>query len=157
MLYVGKSETSAYNMYVSKSYSWAFGLDLAGCILSIVAAIVVAISNRPDATNATPAGTVYYPVGSVQGGQTVVVQQGQSYPPPAGSPYPYQPAAGVGGYPQAYAAGAPPPYPSAAAPPQGYWGAAPQEGVAPQGYSGYNYAQGYSGQSVPQQGMEKTP
>lgn len=147
MVYVGKTAE-----YMREGYSWAFGLDLAGSILCIIAAIVIALSNRSDAASPSTAGTVYYPGGPAQGVQTVVVQQGQNYPPPVGVAYSYQPGPGVGGY----AGGAPPPaYPIATAPPQGYWGAPPPAGMAPQGYSGYNYVQGYSGQTVPQQGTEK--
>ena len=135
--------------------SWAFGFDLTGSILSIIAAIIIALSNRPNVSGTSTAGMVYYPGGPSQGSQTVVVQHGQgpSYPGPVGAAYPYQPTAP---YQPPAGVGAPPPaYPSVTAPPQGYWGAPPQAGAAPQGYSGYNYAQGYSGQPVRQQGMEK--
>ena len=151
LVYIGKT----VGLMMDYSYSWAFGLDLTGSILSIIAAIIIALSNRPNVSGTSTAGMVYYPGGPSQGSQTVVVQHGQgpSYPGPVGAAYPYQPTAP---YQPPAGVGAPPPaYPSVTAPPQGYWGAPPQAGAAPQGYSGYNYAQGYSGQPVRQQGMEK--
>ncbi|XP_070173138.1 uncharacterized protein [Littorina saxatilis] len=157
MIYIGKT-AKLYSDY----YSWAFGLDLAGCIIVIIAALIFACNNNRD-SNASTAPPVYYPGEPVQGGNTMPMVV-QSY-----GPGPYQPPGGVAGYPPAYAmppqypAGMPPQYPAgmppqdpagmppqySSAPPQGYgWGAPPPpvgSGAQFQGYSGYDYPHGYSG------------
>ncbi|KAK7484833.1 hypothetical protein BaRGS_00023876 [Batillaria attramentaria] len=91
MIYVGKTNFGSYNYY-----SWGFGLDLTGCILVIVASIVLFIANKP----LRPPGPIYQPTAN-----PAQINNGKGYPgPPPAGPYPMASASGA--YPQA---GVPPP------------------------------------------------
>ncbi|KAK7484843.1 hypothetical protein BaRGS_00023886 [Batillaria attramentaria] len=153
MIYVAKMDEAIYR---KGAYSWAFGLDLTGCILIIITSVILFFANKP----LVPPVTISEP--TAPPAPTTIVTHGQCNPPPAGA------------YPMHYPPGT---YPQAGVPPQGYPAQYPRGNVQPMGYSGgmapnsgysenapppaYDtvvgyrgnmYSQGYSAHNAPHQG-----
>lgn len=131
MLFVGNTNDEA------QFYHWAFAVDLTGCLLIIIASIVLFCNNptqsTPQSNWTTTGGTTVIMNGQTSSGSTFAM----SYTPGMNAQPGANPSAPPvnGGFPSA-------------PPPQGYsW--YPPTGSTPSGYSGGVYNGGYNGSEPP--------
>lgn len=124
MLFVGNTSAAA------QFYHWAFAVDLTGCLLIILASIVLFCNNPSQSTPQSNWTTT---------GGTPVIMNGQTYPPFSCSTFATSYTPGMNAQPGANPSALPVNggFPSAP-PPQGYsW--YPPTGSTPSGYSGGGY------------------